>query len=165
MGFQHQIHTKCAPGRLALASVEGSRGCVGRLVPAPAAAAEGKIKQRGCEVRCTAEGIETGLLGVGGRAAAAQEEGFMVPERFKVVALMACVMSLCNADRVVMSVAVVPLAAKYGWSNAFLGVVQVKKTTTSNFSAHEFNLFISVVFNTSIYFLCDSFFFFFFFHW
>nr|GMD83537.1 probable anion transporter 3, chloroplastic [Ipomoea batatas] len=48
----------------------------------------------------------------------------MVPERFKVVALMACVMALCNADRVVMSVAVVPLAAKYGWSNAFLGVVQ-----------------------------------------
>nr|GLL49494.1 probable anion transporter 3, chloroplastic [Ipomoea trifida] len=48
----------------------------------------------------------------------------MVPERFKVVALMACVMALYNADRVVMFVAVVPLAAKYDWSNAFLGVVQ-----------------------------------------
>nr|GMC90083.1 probable anion transporter 3, chloroplastic [Ipomoea batatas] len=120
LGFQHKIHTEWAPGRLALASVEGSRGCVGRLVPLPSPPA----KQRGIEVRCTAEGIETGLLGVGGRAAAAQEEGLMVPERFKVVALMACVMALCNADRVVMSVAVVPLAAKYGWSNAFLGVVQ-----------------------------------------
>lgn len=33
-------------------------------------------------------------------------------------------MCLCNADRVVMSVAVVPLAAKHGWSNSFLGIVQ-----------------------------------------
>ncbi|KAK4359297.1 hypothetical protein RND71_021526 [Anisodus tanguticus] len=48
----------------------------------------------------------------------------MVAERFKVVALMACVMCLCNADRVVMSVAIVPLAAKHGWSSAFLGIVQ-----------------------------------------
>nr|GMD60049.1 probable anion transporter 3, chloroplastic [Ipomoea batatas] len=52
----------------------------------------------------------------------------MVPERFKVVALMACVMALCNADRFVMSVAVVPLAAKYGWINTFLGVVQPYQT-------------------------------------
>ncbi|PIN02765.1 Permease of the major facilitator superfamily [Handroanthus impetiginosus] len=33
-------------------------------------------------------------------------------------------MCLCNADRVVMSVAIVPLAAKYGWSSSFLGIVQ-----------------------------------------
>ncbi|KAE8730434.1 putative anion transporter 3 [Hibiscus syriacus] len=37
---------------------------------------------------------------------------------------MACVMCLCNADRVVMSVAVVPLAYKLGWSSYFLGIVQ-----------------------------------------
>ncbi|KAL0316373.1 UNVERIFIED_CONTAM: putative anion transporter 3, chloroplastic [Sesamum radiatum] len=42
--------------------------------------------------------------------------GVMAGERFKVVALVAAVMCLCNADRVVMSVAVVPLAAKHGWS-------------------------------------------------
>ncbi|CAK9133905.1 unnamed protein product [Ilex paraguariensis] len=77
-------------------------------------------RQRGCVVRCTAEGIERGLL-VGGRG----EEGrFEMPERFKVVALMACVMCLCNADRVVMSVAIVPLAAKHGWNSSFLGIVQ-----------------------------------------
>ncbi|XP_049408390.1 probable anion transporter 3, chloroplastic [Solanum stenotomum] len=77
-------------------------------------------KQRGFTVKCTAEGIERGML-VGGRS---EEREFMVAERFKVVALMACVMCLCNADRVVMSVAIVPLAAKHGWSNAFLGIVQ-----------------------------------------
>ncbi|AQK93447.1 putative anion transporter 3 chloroplastic [Zea mays] len=31
---------------------------------------------------------------------------------------------LCNADRVVMSVAVVPLAAQHGWSSSFVGIVQ-----------------------------------------
>lgn len=79
-----------------------------------------KKKVRGGEVRCTAEGIERGLL-VGGRG---QEGNFIMQERFKVVALMACVMCLCNADRVVMSVAIVPLAAKHGWSSSFLGIVQ-----------------------------------------
>jgi len=47
------------------------------------------------------------------------------PERAKVVALVAAIMLLCNADRVVMSVAVVPLAAQYGWSSSFVGIVQV----------------------------------------
>ncbi|OIT35020.1 PREDICTED: probable anion transporter 3, chloroplastic [Nicotiana attenuata] len=78
-------------------------------------------KQRDFSVKCTAEGIERGLL-VGGRSD--EERKFVVAERFKVVALMACVMCLCNADRVVMSVAIVPLAAKYGWSSSFLGIVQ-----------------------------------------
>ncbi|KAK6943077.1 Major facilitator superfamily [Dillenia turbinata] len=68
-------------------------------------------------VKCTAEGLERGLL-IG------REGKFRVPERFKVVALMALAMCLCNADRVVMSVAVVPLAAKHGWSSSFLGIVQ-----------------------------------------
>jgi hypothetical protein len=47
------------------------------------------------------------------------------PERAKVVALVAAIMLLCNADRVVMSVAVVPMAAQYGWSSSFVGIVQV----------------------------------------
>ncbi|KAG6437111.1 hypothetical protein SASPL_102021 [Salvia splendens] len=42
-----------------------------------------------------------------------EEGGFVAAERLKVVAAVMC---LCNADRVVMSVAIVPLAAKYGWS-------------------------------------------------
>ncbi|KGN58795.1 probable anion transporter 3, chloroplastic [Cucumis sativus] len=83
-------------------------------------------------VRCTAEGIERsipfGRRSIGStaedRAAAAAGVAFGLPERFKVVALTAFVMCLCNADRVVMSVAIVPLAAKYGWSSSFLGIVQ-----------------------------------------
>ncbi|OMO97495.1 putative anion transporter 3, chloroplastic-like protein [Corchorus olitorius] len=65
-------------------------------------------KERGAAVtvRCTAEGIERRMPLVGETAVV------KIPERFKVVALMACVMCLCNADRVVMSVAVVPLAEK-----------------------------------------------------
>lgn len=82
-----------------------------------------KAAERGWAVRCTAEGMEMekGMLmgGIG------RETKIMVPERFKVVTLLALVMCLCNADRVVMSVAIVPLAAKHGWSSSFLGVVQV----------------------------------------
>ncbi|KAH6806292.1 phosphate transporter 4 [Perilla frutescens var. frutescens] len=78
-----------------------------------------KKQRRACgPVRCTAEGIERGMF-VGRK-----ERGFAAAERFKVVAMAAAVMCLCNADRVVMSVAVVPLAAKYGWSSSFLGIVQ-----------------------------------------
>lgn len=80
----------------------------------------------GCGVvNCTAEG---GLLQVGGRSQPGHE--LMVAERFKVVALVALIMCLCNADRVVMSVAIVPLAAKYGWSSSFLGIVQVQLLPT-----------------------------------
>ncbi|KAJ9180609.1 hypothetical protein P3X46_008828 [Hevea brasiliensis] len=76
-------------------------------------------RRGGCVVKCTAESVERGML-MGGR----EGEVSIVSERYKVVALTACVMCLCNADRVVMSVAVVPLAAKYGWSSSFLGIVQ-----------------------------------------
>ncbi|KAL0426272.1 UNVERIFIED_CONTAM: putative anion transporter 3, chloroplastic [Sesamum latifolium] len=79
---------------------------------------EKKRRGGGGGVRCTAEGIETGLF------VARRDGGVMAAERFKVVALVAAVMCLCNADRVVMSVAVVPLAAKHGWSSSFLGIVQ-----------------------------------------
>ena len=64
---------------------------------------------------------------VGGEEAVKVRVKVKVPERLKVVAMVACVMCLCNADRVVMSVAVVPLAAKFGWSSSFLGIVQVIK--------------------------------------
>jgi ACS family sodium-dependent inorganic phosphate cotransporter len=88
-----------------------------------------KVKQGGrlFTVRCTAEGIERGILigGGRGREEAVASKMLDIPERFKVVALVACVMCLCNADRVVMSVTVVPLATKFGWSSSFLGIVQV----------------------------------------
>ncbi|XP_020571138.1 probable anion transporter 3, chloroplastic [Phalaenopsis equestris] len=66
-----------------------------------------------------------GLERIGnGMAREEAEEGLGIPVRMKVVAMVAFVMSLCNADRVVMSVAAVPLAAQYGWSSSFLGIVQ-----------------------------------------
>ncbi|GLJ41616.1 hypothetical protein SUGI_0861310 [Cryptomeria japonica] len=49
---------------------------------------------------------------------------FITSERAKVVAMIAMGMSLCNANRVVMSVAIVPLTATYGWSSSFAGIVQ-----------------------------------------
>ncbi|GER54409.1 phosphate transporter 4 [Striga asiatica] len=81
----------------------------------------GEMRRRGSggfQARCAAEGLERGLF------AGRREGGFFPAERFRVAALVAAVMCLCNADRVVMSVAVVPLAAKYGWSSSFLGIVQ-----------------------------------------
>lgn len=57
-----------------------------------------------------------------------------IPERLKVVWLMAFAMCLCNADRVVMSVAIVPLADRYGWSSSFIGIVQVSFLSSYFFS-------------------------------
>lgn len=104
-------------------------------------------------VRCTAEGIERsipfGRRSIGStaedRAAAVGGVVFGLPERFKVVALTAFVMCLCNADRVVMSVAIVPLAAKYGWSSSFLGIVQVKKKMKLYSILHPFILLPYIV--------------------
>ncbi|KAE8705636.1 putative anion transporter 4 [Hibiscus syriacus] len=49
---------------------------------------------------------------------------FITSERVKVVAMLALALALCNADRVVMSVAIVPLSAAHGWSRSFGGIVQ-----------------------------------------
>ncbi|XP_028087739.1 probable anion transporter 4, chloroplastic isoform X1 [Camellia sinensis] len=49
---------------------------------------------------------------------------FITSERVKVVAMLALALSLCNADRVVMSVAIVPLSLANGWRQSFAGVVQ-----------------------------------------
>ncbi|XP_021720744.1 probable anion transporter 4, chloroplastic isoform X1 [Chenopodium quinoa] len=49
---------------------------------------------------------------------------FLTSERVKVVMMLALALALCNADRVVMSVAIVPLSLSYGWSRSFAGVVQ-----------------------------------------
>ncbi|RHN56435.1 putative major facilitator superfamily [Medicago truncatula] len=49
---------------------------------------------------------------------------FITSERVKVVAMLALALALCNADRVVMSVAIVPLSVANGWTRAFSGIVQ-----------------------------------------
>jgi len=53
---------------------------------------------------------------------------FITSERVKVVSMLALALALCNADRVVMSVAIVPLSLANGWSRAFAGIVQVLHT-------------------------------------
>lgn len=50
---------------------------------------------------------------------------FITSERVKVAAMLALALALCNADRVVMSVAIVPLSLSHGWSRSFAGIVQV----------------------------------------
>jgi hypothetical protein len=62
-------------------------------------------------------------------AAAAAAVEFVTSERVKVVAMLALALALCNADRVVMSVAIVPLSQAYGWTPSFAGVVQVLSFT------------------------------------
>lgn len=49
---------------------------------------------------------------------------FITSERVKVVAMVALALALCNADRVVMSVAIVPMSLSRGWRQSFAGVVQ-----------------------------------------
>ncbi|XP_017406844.1 probable anion transporter 4, chloroplastic isoform X3 [Vigna angularis] len=49
---------------------------------------------------------------------------FITSERVKVVSMLALALALCNADRVVMSVVIVPLSLANGWSRAFAGIVQ-----------------------------------------
>ncbi|CAK7331330.1 unnamed protein product [Dovyalis caffra] len=49
---------------------------------------------------------------------------FITSERIKVVSMVALALALCNADRVVMSVAIVPLSLANGWSRSFSGIVQ-----------------------------------------
>ncbi|XP_078178617.1 putative anion transporter 3, chloroplastic isoform X1 [Carex rostrata] len=49
---------------------------------------------------------------------------FVTSERVKVVAMLGLALALCNADRVVMSVAIVPISKAHGWSQSFAGIVQ-----------------------------------------
>lgn len=60
-------------------------------------------------------------------------EEFITSERIKVVAMLALALALCNADRVVMSVAIVPLSLSHGWSRSFSGIVQVLTVFINNY--------------------------------
>ena len=81
---------------------------------------------------CSAERAKTRIAGF-----AATEP---LPERMKVVAMVSLAMCLCNADRVIMSVAVVPLAARHAWSSSFIGVVQVLLSSYFFFQLHFLHL-------------------------
>lgn len=54
---------------------------------------------------------------------------FITSERVKVIAMLALALALCNADRVVMSVVMIPLSLAHGWSRSFSGIVQVVVVT------------------------------------
>ncbi|XP_042420325.1 probable anion transporter 3, chloroplastic isoform X1 [Zingiber officinale] len=49
---------------------------------------------------------------------------FLTSERVKVVSMLGLALALCNADRAVMSVAIVPLSRAHGWTQSFAGIVQ-----------------------------------------
>ena len=58
--------------------------------------------------------------------------------RFHVVVFVAIALLLCNADRVIMSVAIVPLSAANGWSESVGGVVQVQSSLC--ITTHQYNV-------------------------
>jgi MFS transporter, ACS family, solute carrier family 17 (sodium-dependent inorganic phosphate cotransporter), other len=124
-----------APGRLTIQSLASSSSALGGDGRTDAGCASGgvgflgnrgRIRRGGREVvaMCSAS-MDAARPAPVAAVASAVPATSLFPERAKVVALVAAVMLLCNAHRVVMSVAVVPLAAQYGWSSGFLGIVQV----------------------------------------
>lgn len=110
---------------------------------------ENEKKRGGAAVRGRAEGIERWLF------VERTKGGLMAAERFKVAALVAGVMCLCNADSVVMSVAIVPLAAKHSWSSAFLGIVQVHFFVFNSLGKLRFYSFLEYVWKFAFGFLCS----------
>ncbi|OMO90502.1 Major facilitator superfamily [Corchorus olitorius] len=75
-------------------------------------------------VRVSSNDTHFGSLPNKGGAESSSFAEFITSERVKVVAMLALALALCNADRVVMSVAIVPLSLAHGWSRSFSGIVQ-----------------------------------------
>ncbi|WCJ42928.1 phosphate transporter 4 3 [Euphorbia peplus] len=81
----------------------------------------GSVRSR---VRVSSDDTEFDRLGEDTELQSPSFREFITSERIKVVAMLALALSLCNADRVVMSVAIVPLSLANGWSRSFSGIVQ-----------------------------------------
>ncbi|XP_021277966.1 probable anion transporter 4, chloroplastic isoform X1 [Herrania umbratica] len=75
-------------------------------------------------VRVSSNDAQFGSLPNKGGTESSSFAEFITSERVKVVAMLALALALCNADRVVMSVAIVPLSLAHGWSRSFSGIVQ-----------------------------------------
>ncbi|GMI97155.1 phosphate transporter 4;3 [Hibiscus trionum] len=75
-------------------------------------------------IRVSSNDAQFGSLPNKGEAESSSFAEFITSERVKVVAMLALALALCNADRVVMSVAIVPLSLAHGWSRSFGGIVQ-----------------------------------------
>ncbi|XVF46674.1 hypothetical protein PTKIN_Ptkin03bG0046800 [Pterospermum kingtungense] len=82
----------------------------------------GRILSR--RIRVSSNDAQFGSLPNKGEAESSSFAEFITSERVKVVAMLALALALCNADRVVMSVAIVPLSLAHGWSRSFGGIVQ-----------------------------------------
>lgn len=80
---------------------------------------------RSFRFRVSSEDASLGALPEENEVQAPSFSEFITSERVKVVAMLALALALCNADRVVMSVAIVPLSLSRGWSRSFSGIVQV----------------------------------------
>lgn len=76
-------------------------------------------------IRVSSNDAQFGSLPNKGGAESSSFAEFITSERVKVVAMLALALALCNADRVVMSVAIMPLSLAHGWSRSFAGIVQV----------------------------------------
>ncbi|KAL9247010.1 hypothetical protein vseg_020484 [Gypsophila vaccaria] len=77
------------------------------------------LLRRRREVKCNAEEKVNVFLNEDD-----DDNGEEVVYRYKVVAMVAMVMCLLNANRIVMSVAVVPFSVAHSWSTSFVGIVQ-----------------------------------------
>ncbi|XP_022729982.1 probable anion transporter 4, chloroplastic isoform X3 [Durio zibethinus] len=75
-------------------------------------------------IRVSSNDAQFGSLPNKGGAESSSFVEFITSERVKVVAMLALALALCNADRVVMSVAIVPLSLAHGWSRSFAGIIQ-----------------------------------------
>nr|KJB19914.1 hypothetical protein B456_003G124900 [Gossypium raimondii]KJB19915.1 hypothetical protein B456_003G124900 [Gossypium raimondii] len=75
-------------------------------------------------IRVSSNDAQFGSFPNKGGAESSSFAEFITSERVKVVAMLALSLALCNADRVVMSVAIVPLSLAHGWSRSFSGIVQ-----------------------------------------
>ncbi|KAL5580829.1 hypothetical protein UlMin_013271 [Ulmus minor] len=85
---------------------------------------DGSDEVRARSVKVSSHGAQFGSFPEKNEDEAESCVEFITSERIKVAAMLALALALCNADRVVMSVAIVPLSLSNGWSKSFAGIVQ-----------------------------------------
>ncbi|KAL8516324.1 hypothetical protein ACS0TY_014839 [Phlomoides rotata] len=85
------------------------------------------LRIRSSELNLLKAASDDGQFVVNGSSDESPDPGiveFITSERVKVVAMLALALGLCNADRVVMSVVIVPISLSRGWGLSFAGLVQ-----------------------------------------
>jgi len=95
--------------------------CIGPTTTTTRSPGKGSRQSSPCQVATSGKEYELTMT-------TEEESGsmsFWTTERAKVVMMVAIAMALCNADRVIMSVAIVPLSVQHNWSTSFSGIVQV----------------------------------------